>query len=395
MKKYDWNLEKIKEAVKESINFTEVLEKLNIPRQGNNTNTLKGILEKENIDYSHFTGRARSYAKPGQKNLEYYLTNQGKIKTSQLKEKLFDAGLKIKKCERCGITEWNGLPIVLQLHHIDGNNSNNNLNNLQILCPNCHSQTDNYCGSANKTNQIKYYCPDCGREITKDAKHCVICARKYHQDNISKCPSLETLVSDFLEFRSFTDIGKKYEVSDNAVKKWFVKLGLPRYKKELLEYLKNNTIEDIKKQCEDYLNDKSSKESLVKTNTFKYDNDLILKLIKLKYSTEEISNYIGCSKELVKHIGSKNQCSIRKSNVIPIACFKENVLIKYFFGAKNVAEWLINNYNYNKYTSRSLTDKISKEAKQFISILDFTFKYQNLPEISTIIENPQILEHLL
>lgn len=64
--------------------------------------------------------------------------------TFKLKLRLIKAGLKENKCERCGITEWNGLPIQCELHHIDGNTSNNSLDNLTILCPNCHSQTENF-----------------------------------------------------------------------------------------------------------------------------------------------------------------------------------------------------------------------------------------------------------
>lgn len=62
----------------------------------------------------------------------------------KLKNKLINAGLKENKCECCGITNWRGKPINFELHHIDGNSSNNSLSNLQILCPNCHSQTDNF-----------------------------------------------------------------------------------------------------------------------------------------------------------------------------------------------------------------------------------------------------------
>ena len=62
------------------------------------------------------------------------------------------AGLKEDKCEQCGISEWNNLPISLQLHHIDGNTNNNKLDNLMILCPNCHTQTDNY-GSKNASKK--------------------------------------------------------------------------------------------------------------------------------------------------------------------------------------------------------------------------------------------------
>lgn len=111
MKKYNWDLEKIKNFVKESINFTEVLNKLNIPRQGNNGKTLKKILDDNNIDYSHFTGRARNY-NTNYKNVEEYL-NTKNVKTSRLKEKLLKEQLIENKCSICGLTSWLNKPIVL------------------------------------------------------------------------------------------------------------------------------------------------------------------------------------------------------------------------------------------------------------------------------------------
>lgn len=64
--------------------------------------------------------------------------------TYKLKNKLISAGIKQNICECCGITDWNGKPLNMELHHIDGNTSNNKLENLQILCPNCHAQTDTF-----------------------------------------------------------------------------------------------------------------------------------------------------------------------------------------------------------------------------------------------------------
>ena len=87
MSKYEWDLEEIKIAVEESINFTEVLDKIGVPRQGNNSGTLKNILDTNNIDYSHFTGRARSY-KTSYINVSEYLNSSKKIGTSALKKKL-------------------------------------------------------------------------------------------------------------------------------------------------------------------------------------------------------------------------------------------------------------------------------------------------------------------
>ena len=87
MSKYEWDLGEIKIAVKESINFTEVLDKIGVPRQGNNSKTLKNILDTNNIDYSHFTGRARSY-KTSYISASEYLNSDKKIGTFALKKKL-------------------------------------------------------------------------------------------------------------------------------------------------------------------------------------------------------------------------------------------------------------------------------------------------------------------
>jgi hypothetical protein len=67
-----------------------------------------------------------------------------------LKRKLIAAGLKENKCEVCGIDSWNGNPINMQLDHIDGNTYNHCIDNLRMICPNCHSQTETYCGKNKK-----------------------------------------------------------------------------------------------------------------------------------------------------------------------------------------------------------------------------------------------------
>lgn len=56
----------------------------------------------------------------------------------------------VKQCVICKLQLWNNKEIPLELDHIDGNNKNHNLNNLRLLCPNCHAQTDNYCGKNKK-----------------------------------------------------------------------------------------------------------------------------------------------------------------------------------------------------------------------------------------------------
>lgn len=144
MGKYLWNKEKVAEAVKENISYSGVLRSLNIPIVGNNSSTLKRKIQKWNLDTSHFTHSKSKSTIVKTTPIEEYLNNTVSIKTSKLKMRLLKEGLKRNICERCGISEWQGMPLVIQLHHIDGNPNNNALENLQILCPNCHSQVHNY-----------------------------------------------------------------------------------------------------------------------------------------------------------------------------------------------------------------------------------------------------------
>lgn len=73
-------------------------------------------------------------------------TENSSFQRSKLKDKLIEFGLKENKCEICGNIQWLEQPIPLQIHHINGINNDNRVENLQILCPNCHALTDNYCG---------------------------------------------------------------------------------------------------------------------------------------------------------------------------------------------------------------------------------------------------------
>lgn len=73
-----------------------------------------------------------------------YINSNKFIPASRLRRKLIEDGVKENKCERCGTSEWMGEPIPLELHHINGNHYDNRLENLQILCSNCHMQVHGY-----------------------------------------------------------------------------------------------------------------------------------------------------------------------------------------------------------------------------------------------------------
>jgi hypothetical protein len=78
--------------------------------------------------------------------LEYLLVEGRRTNRSHLKLRLLDAGLKENRCEICGISTWLDRPLNAQLHHRNADGTDNRLENIQFLCPNCHSQTDTYGG---------------------------------------------------------------------------------------------------------------------------------------------------------------------------------------------------------------------------------------------------------
>lgn len=218
MKHYDWSKNKVEEAVKNNKCYSDVLRYLGIPLQGNNIFTLKKKIKDYNLSISHFDFTSNSKSVKMSKDIQEYLTKGSNIKTYKLKEKLFSAGLKENKCEICGCNSWIGKPIACQLHHIDGDNTNNELSNLQILCPNCHSQTDNYCGNSN-SRKIKHFCIDCGRPLkTNNSIYCPSCSGKHKRvvDWDSEKDNLEKLVKT----KTNLEIGSIYGVSEATIRKY-------------------------------------------------------------------------------------------------------------------------------------------------------------------------------
>ena len=169
--------------------------------------------------------------KPSMKSVklpnEMVFVKNGHTSTTNLKKKIIREGLKEYKCEKCGITEWQGEPISLQIHHINGDHHDNRLENLQFLCPNCHSQTDTYAGKNSSRGSTAK-----SKILTNDDY------KKIIEENWAKThPSVEEFISSFLELGSFVGVGKKYGVSDNALKKWCKHYNIPENKKDLIEYI--------------------------------------------------------------------------------------------------------------------------------------------------------------
>jgi len=175
--------------------------------------TLEKYLKILNIVYKGNKGLLGKKTSHNKKSF-LELKDSPTINSHRLKLKLISEGIKEKKCESCGLSKWNGKEIPLELHHVDGNRFNNELNNLQIICPNCHAQTDNFCS---KKYKKKYFC-ECGNLVTKHSKKCKSCSKLNLNRKVER-PDYETLVKEIKEM-GYCGTGRKYGVSDNAIRKW-------------------------------------------------------------------------------------------------------------------------------------------------------------------------------
>jgi hypothetical protein len=175
---------------------------------------------------ARFAGVATRAAAP----LESVLIQGSRYSRASLKRRLFEAGLKSRRCELCGQGEsWRGKRMGLILDHINGVPDDNRFSNLQIVCPNCAATLDTHCGRKNRLPARA--CARCGQEFEPRYRAHAYCSRdcgtrhpkarhdpKPQTRKVAR-PSYEQLQTD-LASMSFLAVGRKYGVSDNAVRKW-------------------------------------------------------------------------------------------------------------------------------------------------------------------------------
>ena len=221
MKEFKYEEKSFTKLVKESDNLSDVAKKMGLKPFCGNRNTIKKYILKYNIDISHFK-IVYGIKNRTRKDINDILIEGITLNNTSLKDRLYREGLKERKCELCGQDEnWNGNKMSLILDHINGKHNDNRFKNLRIICPNCDATLSTFSGKNTKNfifldDKKINYC-NCGEVINNTSKLCNRCD-SIQQRKVER-PSLDVLLAD-VEKLGYLGTGRKYGVSDNAIRKW-------------------------------------------------------------------------------------------------------------------------------------------------------------------------------
>lgn len=147
-----WSDDDLRAAVLASTSVAEVQRRLGFTPSGGMHRSIRSHILRLGLSTEHFRGQSWARGRPPTQGFvprplsEVLVRDSTYVNSARLRRRLIRAGLKIAECERCGLDAWQGEPLPLALDHINGESTDNRLENLRILCPNCHALTETWCG---------------------------------------------------------------------------------------------------------------------------------------------------------------------------------------------------------------------------------------------------------
>jgi hypothetical protein len=224
--------EEAAEAIAASRSFTDALRRLGMRPAGGNHATLKKYAALWSIPTDHFdphTIRLEALRR-GRVPLARVLVEDSTFSRGHLKERLYAEGLKDRRCDLCGQGEiWRGQRMSLILDHANGIANDHRLENLRIVCPNCAATFNTHCGR-NLPLREKRRCRRCDAPFWpryREQRYCSRpCGNRHERHGIPRPrarrverPPYEQLLAEVEEL-GYCCVGRRYGVSDNAIRKW-------------------------------------------------------------------------------------------------------------------------------------------------------------------------------
>jgi hypothetical protein len=208
--------------------ISEVLRLLEMRPAGGNHLTIRRYVELWGIPTDHFDPlwAQREATRREPVPLAQVLVRDSTYRRGVLKRRLYAAGLKRPICELCGQGEiWNGRRMALILDHVNGEATDNRLENLRIVCANCNATLDTHCGRNKPRGRPPVACAQCGGKFRAQKRTQRFCSRRCA--GLNQAPTLrraerppyELLLTNIREL-GYLATGRKYGVSDNAIRKW-------------------------------------------------------------------------------------------------------------------------------------------------------------------------------
>lgn len=265
-----WSDTQLKKAIESCSTISSVIRYLGLRPSGDNFNHIRKHIKRIG-GYQHFNATSKNTIKKlgkvehnmekrqkaRKKPLEEILTLDSSYQSSKLRQRLLDESIFEYVCSFCGLSEWLGDKIPLELDHINGRHSDNRIENLRLLCPNCHTLTPTYRG---KKRKLPRKLCICGKYIKRESTKCRTCSNKdsgHKRRKISKCldccspckrnksvrcwdcslqhykanytkiewPPVEKILN-MLKDSSYLAVGRKLGVSDSAVRKFLRRNGI-------------------------------------------------------------------------------------------------------------------------------------------------------------------------